>query len=427
MDLEYSEDERQIADGLQRALADEDRIAVARRSAATTLGYDESERMALARAGWLRLAFDAETGGFGRGGVGTMLLAEACGYNLVMSPWLPDAVLAGTILGEVRRGADAAANQWLEAILDGSQRVALASAEGDGDAPGVLASAEGVDGAPGALATRAVTLQDGGFRIDGTKTRVLAAAGVDALIVSATVRTEGTATGLFLVAAGAPGVKIGHERMIDGRVLSRVELSAVTVPRSARLDDGANGDALLAIARDRALLAAAAENLGAMQVLFDATLEHVRTRQQFGQPIGRFQALQHRLVDLSICLDEARALVTAAAIATDESSAPSGAIATDESGAPGAPKRDASGAAAAAAAWIQSLWSGRRIVEESIQMHGAIGMTDEYALGHYAKRIVLNELLFGAVESHLARFAALTAPPPRTRTAGLKQPQCERT
>ncbi|MCL4747869.1 MAG: hypothetical protein KJZ83_21035 [Burkholderiaceae bacterium] len=400
MDLEYSEDEHRIADSLQRALAGEDRVAVARRAAATDVGFEEAERLALARGGWLRLAFDTERGGIGPGGVGTMLLGEACGRNLVTSPWLPDAIMAGGVLAEARRCAGEAASERLEAILDGAERIALATFEGDDDLSD-------------RLATEAVALAGGGFRIDGTKSRVLAAAGVNALIVSATVRAEGGSTALFLVAADSPGLEVAHERMIDGRTLSRVVLSDVKVPRSARVDDGANGAALLSIARDRALLAAAAENLGAMQVLFDATLGHVRTREQFGQPIGRFQALQHRLVDLSIRLDEARALVTAAAIAVDESLAP------------GASPPEASGAVAAA--WVQSLWSGRQIVEESIQMHGAIGMTDEYALGHYAKRIVLNEAFFGGAESHLTRFAALTAPPSAARAVGCQPGNCEQT
>ena len=391
MDLEYSEDERQIAQGLQRAFDGEDRIVVARRAASAPLGYDEAERLTLARGGWLGLALGAEAGAIGRGGVGTMLLAEACGRNLAMSPWLPDAILAASLLAEARRGVDAAANSRLDAILNGEQRIALATSEGDDD------------DARAPFATEAIAQPDGGFRIDGAKTRVLAAAGVDALIVSASVRAEGESAGLFLVAADAPGLTMVHERMIDGRVLTRVDLSAVGVAREARVDDGTNCARLLAIARDRALLAAAAENLGAMQVLFDATLAHVKTRRQFGQPIGSFQVLQHRLVDLSIRVDEARALVTAAAIAVDEAAEP------------GASPSDAS--VAVAAAWIQSLRSGRQIVEESIQMHGAIGMTDEYALGHYAKRIVLNEALFGAIEPHLTRFVSLSALPSRAGAA----------
>jgi acyl-CoA dehydrogenase len=191
--------------------------------------------------------------------------------------------------------------------------------------------------------------------------------------------------------------------MIDGRIVSSIRLTQVEVPQGARLDDGTDGAELLALARNRALLAGAAENLGAMQILFESTLDYVKTREQFGQPIGRFQALQHRLVDMSIRLDEAHVLVSAAAIALDESLADP---AVDEA----TVASSASPMAATAAiigAWIQSLWSGRQILEESIQLHGAIGMTHEFAVGHYAKRILVNEILLGGADTHLARFQSL--------------------
>jgi alkylation response protein AidB-like acyl-CoA dehydrogenase len=399
MDLEYSADERQVEQALQRFFEGSDRVAIARRAGESSLGYDKVEHGRLADAGWFRLAFDTVLGGIGPGGAGTMLLAQACGRHLVTGPCLADLTMAGSVLAAVHERGHETAGARLDALLQGTERIALASGDGE------FGGRSEPDGSSAAmLADRTST---GAWRLSGTRSRVVAGSGIDALVVSAPVNRGGNSSehspGLFLVPVDASGLQIEHERMIDGRIVSSIRLTQVEVPQGARLDDGTDGAELLALARNRALLAGAAENLGAMQILFESTLDYVKTREQFGQPIGRFQALQHRLVDMSIRLDEAHVLVSAAAIALDESLADP---AVDEA----TVASSASPMAATAAiigAWIQSLWSGRQILEESIQLHGAIGMTHEFAVGHYAKRILVNEILLGGADTHLARFQSL--------------------
>ncbi|HWL30760.1 MAG TPA: acyl-CoA dehydrogenase [Xanthobacteraceae bacterium] len=318
--------------------------------------------------GWLALPYSEEAGGLGLGKAGVFTVMHGHGNGLLQSPYLPVSVLSGGVLARCARGAEPLAQ-----MMEGTLRIAPAF---------VVAGTETQAGTPKLAATSTAD----GFRLNGADINVLAVDAADAVLAAATIG-DGGEIGLFLVPLDTAGITTRPYKMIDGRAAGHVTFADVAVPASARLDDDAGARAILDQVRSEALIAAAAENLGAMQSLYEQTLDYAKLRKQFGRAIGSFQTLQFRLVDMWIKLDEARSLVSAAAEAQD----------------------DGELAALATAAWIQALWSGRHIAEEAVQIHGAIAMTEEYSVGNYVKRMLVNELLFGAPERHLARYRSLQA------------------
>lgn len=349
MDYSFDNEARMLDDSVSRFVADH-------------AGKKQDLWPLMADLGWLALPFSEEAGGVGLGAVGAMVLMERFGAGLLSTPYIPSVVMAGAALARSPNGADR-----LSFLIEGRSRPAVACTwERDG--------------------ARASARADGGnLVLTGSGLLVLGDDDADAVIVPAW--TDGAAEpDLFLVPAGKDGVVFTSRALFDGGAARHMELKDVSVPSSCRLNARGEGGALLHAMQDAALLAAAAENLGAMQALFDLTLDYAKTRRQFGRAIGSFQTIQFRLVDLWIRLDEARSLLITATMAADEGHAEARKL--------------------TAAAWIQTLWSGRAISEEAIQIHGAIGMTEEYAVGRYVKRILVNELMFGPAEPHLERYAS---------------------
>lgn len=320
----------------------------------------ENDWKELAELGWLYLPYPEEVGGLGLGTAGVSAVMQGHGRGLLATPYLPFAVMAGGVLARCPRGSHA-----LAAVMEGEQRVTAAFAVGA--APTLAAHPAGA-----------------GWRLVGACDHVLSVDEADAVLAVARIG-ETEETGLFLVRTDAPGVTIMVQPLPDGRKAGRVGFDDVAVATIDRLDEDGEAEALLREVETEALLAAAADNLGAMQVLYEQTLDYAKLRKQFGRPIGSFQSLQFRLVDMWIKLDEVRSLVASAAAAPDRNEA----------------------GALAVAAWIQSVWSGRLIGEEAIQIHGAIAMTDEHAVGRYVKRILVNELVFGAPERHFSRYRSM--------------------
>lgn len=321
-----------------------------------------------AKLGWIGLPYPESLGGSGMGPIGTMVLMEELAAGLISTPYLPVVVMAGGVLARCR-GTVA----HMKLLIDGKYRVAPAFFTAELSDPADISF----------IQARAVR---GGYELTGTNPCVLMGDRTDAILVTARLGSSGD-VGLFIVAPDSAGIDNQTYPLLDGRSASRITLDKVVVAAERRIDTGIDVRSLLRAVLDDALVAAAAENLGAMQALYDQTLEYARMRKQFGRSIGSFQTLQFRLVDMWIKLDEARSLVmtAAAAIAEGQADAP----------------------ALAAAAWIQILWSGRVMVEESIQIHGAIGMTEEYTISRYVKHILVNELLFGPPQHHLARYRSL--------------------
>ncbi|WP_274626741.1 acyl-CoA dehydrogenase family protein [Arvimicrobium flavum] len=319
----------------------------------------------IAELGWLGLPLPEAVGGIGLGGIGAMVVMEGLGAGSLAVPFIPSVVMAGGVLARSPAHSDT-----LSSLIEGRSRITAACAADPED-------------------VKAIARPNGDhYRLSGSGILVLDVDGADAVVVPARLDNSSDIA-LFLVPLDGSGVELRAMTLADGRAAARLNMADASLAAAQRIEVGADGRGVLAATRDAALLAAAAENLGAMQTLFDLTLEYAKTRKQFGRAIGSFQVLQFRLVDLWIKLDEARSLVMTATMAADEGHA------------------DAAGLAAAA--WIQTLWSGKAICEEAIQIHGAIGMTDECVVGRYVKRILVNELVYGPAERHLARYRSLQA------------------
>ncbi|MFG1391663.1 acyl-CoA dehydrogenase family protein [Xanthobacter agilis] len=332
-----------------------------------------------AELGLLGLTLSEAHGGLGGGGVETMIVAEEMGRQLLTDPFVPTVAVAGPLIAALGEAAQQA--QLLPALAAGDLVVV----------PAFLEPEARYD-----LAQVATTARAEGERvvISGRKAVVLNAPEADLLLVSArTSGAHGDPEGLclYLVPTGAPGVVLRAITTLDGRPAAEVTLNAVTVEAAARL--GPAGAALPAMeqAVDRGVAALTGEAVGAMAALFDLTAEYLRTRKQFGAPIGKFQALQHKLVDMKVALELARSVAAAAAMAVDVADAE-------------VRRRFI------AAAKVQVARSGRFIGQAAIQLHGAMGMTDEYGAGRYLKRLVVIGALHGDLAHHLERFAASTEP-----------------
>jgi alkylation response protein AidB-like acyl-CoA dehydrogenase len=371
MDFNLSDEQQMLRDAASRYVRERYGFE-ARRQRAAQADAGSDHWAAYAEMGWLALAVPEADGGLGCGFVETALVAEELGRGLVLEPYIACAVLAARLLE--RADAPAFAQRRAQALADlaaGSMQIAVAHSEPDSrfelDAPGTTARAEG-----------------SGHVLDGTKLMVPAAATAGAFIVSARLDDE-IADGevaLFLVPRDA--VTLHAYPLIDGTRAADVALRGVFVPADARLSAPGSGPTLLDEALDRAALAQVAEGLGCMEAVLAITNDYLKTRQQFGQPIGRFQALQHRMAEMFVDVQETRSILLRGIASLDAE--------------PAARRR----AVSAAKAMLGS--AGRFVGGQGIQLHGGIGLTDEHPIGHYYKRLLVLEKLYGDSEWHLSRF-----------------------
>jgi alkylation response protein AidB-like acyl-CoA dehydrogenase len=375
MNFQHTEDRRMLADSLNRYLSEKNSIERRHQSAEGTLGYSKELYVGLAELGAIGALFPEDAGGFGGTGFDASVVFECLGRNLTVEPLL-GALVVGQAL--VAAGSDAQRAQ-VEAIVAGSTVAALAHDE---------------SGSHYELSHVATTAQRSatGWVLNGSKAVVPVGDSADLLLVSA--RTSGDAQdadgiSLFLVPGTAAGLSTRGNGRIDGGRTAELTLAHVAVGADALLGTEGQGLAVLERISGYALLALASESLGAMDVAKDQTLEYLRTRKQFGVPIGSFQALQHRMADLLLEVEQARSAVINAAAAVDE------------------PDRITREKALSAAKYSVGR-IGTLVAEESIQMHGGIGMTWELPLSHYAKRLVMIDHQFGDEDHHLARFIALS-------------------
>ncbi len=377
MDFEFSDEQRQLRDTVERYLGDHygfDRYKAIKDSAA---GWDPSIWRGLADLGVLALTVPAAQGGLGFGPLETLAMMGDCGRSLLLEPMLSSAVIATAAL---RAFADeTAAGDLLTGMATGEKIAVLAHFES-----GARFETQWVS-------TRARRTAQG-YRLDGHKAVVMHAGAAHTLLVSARTSGEpGDAQGvsLFLVPRAAPGLVLDAYPTIDGQRAADVYLQGLDVPAGSRL--GPEGMALPAIeaALDIGLAGLCADAVGVMQALLDATIEYVRTRQQFGQPIGRFQALQHRIADMLIHLEQARSMSYLAALRCMDEDV-------------GERRR----AMSAAKAVIGQ--AGRFVGQQAVQLHGGMGMTDELKVSHWFKRLTAAQLMFGDSDTHLQRYAALT-------------------
>ena len=373
MNFEHTEDRRMLADTLDRFVAGQYAFEARNAIAYGAAGMSPALWGQFAELGAIGALFPEADGGFGGEGFDVAVVFESLGKGLVVEPFL-GALMVGRALAAAGTEAQ---KEHLASLIDGSTVAALAHSE-----PGVHYEAARVS-------TRAVR-SGNGWTLSGAKAAVLHGDNAQLLLVSA--RTAGDVDSedgisLFLVPAGAPGVVCRGMCRIDGGRVAEVTLEQVQLGADALLGTEGEGFATLELAVGWGVLALCAEALGAMEVAKKDTLEYLQTRKQFGVVIGSFQALQHRMADLLLEVEQSRSAVINAAAAM------------------GAGRVERERALSAAKFTIGRV--GAMVAEESIQMHGGIGMTWELPLSHYAKRLVMVDHELGDEDHHLERFVAL--------------------
>ena len=339
-------------------------------------GFSRALWKQMAELGWVGIPFPESHGGAGMGFADLAVVLEQLGRTLAPEPFLSTVLLAGQAIE--LGGSDAQKQAWLPRVCAGDAILAFAQQEAKSryDLFRVATRAH-PDGA--------------GFRLDGEKIQVLDAANADALVVVArTAGDERDESGVtfFLVAKSAPGLAITPQTRIDHRSAALVRLDGVRVGADAAIGPVGQGGTLLAQIVDRATAGLCAEMLGAMSQIFDDTVEYLRTRQQFGVPIGSFQALKHRAAKVFMEIELARSAVMAVARAPDEGDA-------DVAKLVSLAKARCSDAFVLAA-------------NEAVQMFGGVGMTDEYDVGFYIKRARVAEATFGDAAWHRERWSRLS-------------------
>ena len=372
MDFDLNDDQRLLKDSVDRVIAD--RYGFEQRCGymAEPDGWSRALWAQFADLGLLGLPFSEAQGGFAGGPVEAMIVAEAFGRGLVLEPYLATVVLCGGLL---RRIADPAlGDELIPGIIAGERLLALAHVERH--------SRYALDDV-----TTTARREGSRFRLEGEKSVVLHGDVADTLLVTA--RSAGGSRdrdgiGLFMVDARSEGVSVRGYATQDSLRAAEISLAgAYGIPL------GDPGGALPVVERvaDEALAYLAAEAVGVMQRMHALTVEYMKQRRQFGRAIGEFQALQHRAVDMYVLLEQARSMALYAAMMAGDDDA-------------------AARHRAVAAAKVQIGRSGRRLGQEAVQLHGGIGMTMEYSVGHYFKRMTMIELLFGDADTHLAQLAA---------------------
>ncbi len=375
MNFDYSEEQQLLAQSVRQFLTKEYTFAARTEIIESDQGYSEHVWATFAEMGLLGLPFSSEVGGFGGNAVDLMPVMEAVGDGLIVEPYVASVGLGGQLIA--RRGSEAQKQDVLPALIAGSRKLAFAQTERESRYN--LAHVE----------CRAHKSADG-YTLEGEKCVVLHAPCADTLIVSA--RTAGNTTdadgiSLFVVDRSAPGVTLRPYRTLDNLRAADVSFAGTVVPADALL--GQEGQALPLIEEvvDYATALVCAEAVGAMKFANDTTLEYLKTRKQFGVPIGSFQALQHRMVDMTIIHEQAKSMACLACVKADSADA-------DER------RRIIS------AAKIHIADSCRHISQEAVQLHGGMGMTEELKVSHTFRRLTMIAQTFGDADHHLERFAA---------------------
>jgi alkylation response protein AidB-like acyl-CoA dehydrogenase len=374
VDFRYTEEQQALADTLQRFIGREYGFECRRDLARSPLGYSEAAWRRYADLGLLGLPFPKEFGGLEGNGIDVMIVMEQMGRGLLLEPYLSTVVLCGGLIGD---GAPAAIQaSILAGIAAGKLKLALGAYEPQSryDQRRISSTA---------------SRSGSGWRISGRKCVVLDAPSADFFVVSArtcpAAREPAQDLALFLVPREAGGVSLLPYSTQSGGRAADLALADVYVEESAMIAPAGSAHEILERAVDRAAAALCAEAVGIVGMLNQATLSHLKTRRQFGVPIGTFQVLQHRMADMYIAEEQMRSMAIAAALQADSDDA--------------AARRTVAGSKA----YIGE--AARFVGQQAIQLHGAMGMVDDFVVSHYFKRLTLIDMTLGDADFQLARFS----------------------
>ncbi|SLN23658.1 Acyl-CoA dehydrogenase [Roseivivax jejudonensis] len=376
MNFELTDERQMLQDSLRRYLSDTVTPELLHKATEAGSGHSDTLWQGLSEMGVSGALFSEDDGGFGGTGFDLSVVFEEMGRVGAFEPLIESGILAGGLIAAL--GSDAQ-KALIEEIVAGGTILTLAHGE-----PGSRYDLAHVE-------TQA-TATDDGYTLSGRKSLVMAASAASHAVVSARTsgdRRDAAGISLFLVPLDADGLEIRDYPMNGGGRAAELALTDVTLPADARIGPEGDAHAALETAQARAICAQCAEAVGLMDAIKDLTVGYLQQRRQFGQPIGKFQALQHRMADLLIEIEQARSAVINLAGHLE------------------APRTDRERHVSAAKNLVGR--TAKLVVEESIQMHGGIGMTMEYALGHLAKRLTMIDHRFGDADWHLERFIRLAA------------------
>ena len=376
MDFSFSDEQTLLQESVSRFITNDYGFESRQKHSRSDAGYSLENWQTFAELGWLGVPFSENHGGFGGGAVETMLMMEEFGKGLVVEPYLATVVACGSALNGF--GSEDQKSSFIPEIIDGSKLWALAFAEPQGRFN--LADL-----------TTTATANNGSYLLSGHKSVVINGPNANFFIVS--VRTSGeqrdeTGISLFIIPSDAKGLSRRDYPTVDGQRASELILDNVELDEASRLGEEGQGLNILQQAIDFATLALGSEAVGCMEVLYKDTVEYCKNREQFGQPIGKFQVLQHRMVDMFMEHEQSKSLMFMAAMRMAEG-------------------YGAEAQKAVSAFKVQVGKSGKFVGQNAVQLHGGMGMTEELNIGHYFKRLTIIDTLFGNVDFHLQRFGAL--------------------
>ena len=373
MDFSFNEIQAMLDDSIEKFIANDYDFETRQKYAASDKGYSPEVWQTFAELGWTSVPFSEQDGGFGGGPADLMVLMLRFGKGLVVEPYLANIILAGGVL---RRAASAAQkDQWLHPVVAGELQAALAYAEPQGryDIADI----------------RTTAVADGdGWVLNGDKGVVFNGGNAELLIVSA--RTSGGQTDadgitLFAVPVNSRGVDVRAYPTVDGQQAAEIHFDDVAVDAGAVVGEPDGGFAALDAAIDDATLAVSAEAVGIMQIMTDKTVEYSKNRMQFGVPIGSFQALQHRMVDMFTDCEQSYSLLLWATMR--------------------AAQGEADAKRAISSIKYQVGTAGRKVGQEAVQIHGGMGVSWEVDVAHYFKRLTTIDQILGNADWHLDRLA----------------------
>ena len=375
MDFTFNEEQSLIQDQVDQFVQKEYDWETRQALSNSDLGFGIDNWKKFAELGWLGISVSEDNGGYGGTAIESMLIMEAFGKGLVVEPFLETVIMSASLIDD--HGSEQQKSSVLEPAIAGEMQLALAYAE-----PQSRFNLSD-------LVTEA-KLDGDNYILNGYKSVVMNGPSADKFIISA--RTSGTqldenGLSLFLVDSDSTGLDKTDYKTVDGRRASDLSIENVSVPKDNLIGQQDKGFEILDSAIDKAILAISAEAVGAMEVLYKTTVEYTKTREQFGTAIGKFQVLQHRMVDMFMEYEQCKSLLYMATMKHEE-------------GSPDAKK-------AISGLKYQVGKAGKFIGQQAVQLHGGMGVTDELNVGHYFKRLTTVGTIFGNTDYHLKKYTSL--------------------